>query len=900
MSQKDKLRFLVSNNKSNNSHTANTLRPNLIDTKIDIKVNCPPPLSNPVNRPRLLEKLDKGLSRKITLITAPAGYGKSTLLADWALTKNIPVAWLTLEQEDNDVVKFWSYFFYAFKDIYPHIDKHSREYLLTSGPLQINKVLSIFINELNRIKKETIIILDDFHLIDDQNILVSFNFLLNHLPERFHIYLLGRSYPTFLSPVSLRAKGLLEEITTDELRFTPSETENYFKMNLHYALPRQELSSLNLHLEGWVAGMQMVLFLLSNSTDKYRFFRLFKGNHHHMTEYFSQEILNRQPQEIRDFLLQTSVLLQMNGSLCNTLTNKSNGQEMLEKLEQLQLFIFPLDEQMHWYRYHPLFAETLRSLLQKKDPDHYTQLHQLASTWFHEQGLNGEAIYHALEAHDYETAAAQLEQEAPRLFKHGELSKLIQWVCALPKENLYERPVIAIYYSWGLIITGKLEDASSTCAEILEFTKDENKTSLMKDQSSLDFLKSEIDIMRNCLAVYQGKPHAPEEYTKALQKMQEGSLYKGGLVNFNICSADLLQSIPGMHGKLKYADHFFSTTEPEVRKLKETLNDFTSFSFGYTVLSQVKYEQNKLDEAHHYVNTALQLNQKRADWGILLPAYIVLTKIETARGNFHIPMEIWNRLEHKIEKIDWSYWVSVFYAHKTRMAIKRNQCHEVKKWMKVCEFSSQDEITILQHYQFITLVRALLYLENFRDALSLAERIGVLLEEEGGIGQQIEASILQALCKQALNLPQSALTNLERALIKGAGEGYRRTFIDEGINLWQLMERFKIRQLQLPSDKNRRNILQYNEMLMQDISQENHSSETCFPEDRSTKIDALTLREREVLKLVAKGHSNRHIAEALFISVSTVKTHIHNICRKLNVNSRTKAIALANELNLLQ
>lgn len=886
MSQEDNYLYLSSNRRSSGF--------------LDTKVHCPPPVANLVTRQRLVEKLDVGLFRKLTLVIAPAGYGKSTAVAGWVLGRKTPVAWLALDQEDNELVRFWSYFFYSFKNIHHNLEKQSKEYLLSSGPLHIQKVLNMFINEFNRYSEETAIVLDDFHIIENQSVWDSFKYLVDHLPPQLHIYLVGRSFPLFLPLSSLRAKGELQEITTADLRFNPEESEVFFKKTLDFKLSRQEISSVNQHLEGWVAGMQMVSHLVSNSTDKNRFFYRFQGDQRHITEYFSEEILSHLPESVRNFLLQTSVLPRMTGLLCDYLTSSDNGQEMLEWLEELNLFLFPLDEQRRWYRYHQLFAEVLQGILRNNDPSLFQQMHQRAGEWFYSQGLTTEAVNHALEAGDYEAAAEWIEKAAAGTIKSGELSTLVHWVYSLPKIMLYRRPLIWLYYIWSLIITGDIDEAESSCLEIKEFVEDVHRRSFINEATSLDFVKSEIDILQSCVAVYRGDPNAHEIYVSAIDNIQENSLAKKGLIAFNICSASLLQSYAGMHGKLQYADYFFSATEPQVRKMREKLKSPGSFSFGYTVLSEIRYEQNRLEAASEYINTTLKMTRNLEDLGVVVPAYILLSKIEMARGRFDAAVEIWDRLEKKIESINLWYWVMVFYAHKARIAISRGDHEEVSKWIKICGLSPQDDINFLQHYQYTTLIRALVYMKRFHEAMLLAERMGVLVDEEGGIGHQIEGAILQALCCQSLNLTSQAILYLEKALIYGLEEGYCRIFLDEGTPLLNLLKLYKIKQLQLSPDERRQDLLPYVERLEGAISAENNLAPEKKHNQCSEMINSLTRREKDVLRLVAEGHSNQDIAELLFISVFTVKSHIHSICRKLNVSSRSKAIVLVKELNILK
>ncbi len=862
--------------------------PQLLDTK----VNPPPSGSNPVPRPGLLKKLDKGLSCKLTIVTAAAGYGKSALLVGWIDADKKPAAWLTLEPEDNDVVRFWSYFFHAIKNVQFHLGKKAADYLHVSGPFQIEKVLNIFINELTREKGKLIIILDDFHVIDDKKIYTTLKYLLDHMPHNFHIYLVGRTSPS-LPLASLRAKDKMMEIKTNDLRFTLEEARVFFKKKLKFSLSRLELKNVHRSMEGWAAGLQMVSLLPNSFSDKRLLFKDLSGTHPLIMDYFTEEVLGQQADKVKSFLLQTSVLEKMNGSLCNALTGRNDGHEMLELLEKFNLFTFSLDYKHNWYRYHHLFAEALRAIANKKEPGCIKVLHQKAYKWFEKNGFLPEAIHHALKAEDFTAAAEWIEQEAPRLFKTGELTALLQWISALPEEMLYRRPKIWLYYIWVLNITGNIEMANSSCEELFAFTQDKNKISLVEDKSSQSFIKSEVDFIRCGVAFYQGKSNVIEDYKKAIQNMQKGSLLADGMVRFNAYSTSLLQGSLGLYGRLHFADLFFSSTESAIEKV---CKDFPSFAFGYALVSEIRYEQNNLQAAEKYAKTSLEIGKKDVDWGVLIPAYIILTNIGIARGQLNTADELWGTLESNLEKLDLYQWISIYNAFKARLSIKKDDRKAVNSWIESGEFSIKDEINILQYFQFITLARALLYKGNSREACVLIDKIVPLLEERGGIGRQIETRLLQAICFRALNKLDRALIVLEQAAVMGLQEGYCRIFIDEGDALLRLLQLLMV-QLQHYPDSSRKELRQYVDNICELIATESLIADS---KQIHQMAATLTSREWEVLRLVSEGCTNREIAKALFISLPTVNTHLTNIFRKFNVNSRTKAIAVLKEIEYLR
>ena len=858
------------------------------------KLNKPYHGQNLVSRARLLEKLEEGLSHKLTVITAPAGFGKSTLAADWAASSNTPTAWLSLEKKDNDPVVFWTYFIESLKSINSDLGKQSLNFLYSSISPDLNDILSVLINEINRLNYDYVIILDDFHFINEPLLKSSLSYMLDHIPAQFHIFIISRAFPS-LPLGGLRAKGQLLEISSYDLRFTLDEQKSFFDLTLqNYCLTRPKLVNLDRYLEGWAAGMQLVSIILNNSSRKDALVRNITKNQRHFADYFREEILEHQPYEVEKFLLKTSVVQKMDASLCNALTGCENSQEILEYLEQLNLFIIPLDNQRCWYRYHHYFAKILQALLQKKEPQTFFQLHRKASSWFKNNGYLVEAIYHALEGKDYEGAAVLVEQETPRLFKAGELTTLNYWINSLPEEILYKKPKIWLYYTWILILTGKYSHAELTSLEIMEFVKEAEEKSPLEKGSLLDFVKSEVKIIEGYLAVLLEKPDANEKFLDAVKYMHSNSIRQ--LITLNPGSVSLLQLSSVKKGSLWKALKFYKATEPEI---KRTL-DLPSFAFGYTVLGEIYYEFNKWEKAEEYLLAAVNLGRGKIDAGVMIPTYITLAKIKMGKSRFHAAIELLDILEKKVQGLECSHWISIIQAFKARIAITNDDREKVRQWIDNCGLSLEDEINILQHYLFTTLARAFIYLGEQEKALVLIDRMSVILDEGGGIGQQIENLLLQSLCCHELNQVERSLRCFKKAVQMGAEEGYCRIFIDEGEPLFTLLKALRKQLGLFPSKKHYSQLIDHTETLYQEFIKENKKWAEKEPGTSRESIQALTLREWEVLALLAEGLSNQVISEKLYISVVTVKTHVQNICRKLNVKSRSEAIARIYELNLLK
>lgn len=864
----------------------NQTTPLLIETKF----NRPQLEHNPVQRQRLLEKLDKSQHHKLTLITAPAGFGKTTLAAQWTAQTSLPSTWVSLDKNDNDVVGFWSYFIHALKTIHPGLGRQSLDFLYSSSQNIIEKIIAILINETNRYKKDFFVVLDDFQVIDNSLIYDSLIYFLNHLPHHFHLIILSRSTPS-LPLASLRAKNQLLEIAGDELRFNLQESHEFFQKTLKDFFPSSsELTTLNKQLEGWVAGLQMVSIAINNVRDKNHFIQDLSYKLPHFTDYFYEEVLEQQPPEMKESLLHTSILQRMNASLCKALTGR--GRELLDYLRNSNLFIISLDNQNSWFRYHHLFAQTLKSQLKEKDPELLSRLHLKAAAWFRKNGFNQEAIHHGLAGGHYEKVASWIEKEASKTFKTGNLTTLEHWIQSLPRETLYQKPKIWLYYLWILIHTRRFEEAYLSSTEMDDFLKDPNQISIF-DNDSLDFLRRELNMIKYYIAVVQKKPGAEENFTKAISNMQPDSLAE--LITFNPGSASLLQAEAGKRGRLQDATSFYSYTAPRI----EEIGDYPSFAVGYTVLSEIHYEKNQLNQAQKFFEKAIQLGKAKIDAGALVPAYIINCKIKMVKREHSSALEILRLLEQEIQENDFLHWVAVIRAFRARIAMELGHDKEVHLWLKNCRLALEDEITILQYYPYTTLVRALIYLEKYKQAHTLIERMLTILEEQKGVGQCIEILILKALCCHELNRKESALDCLQKALETGMTEGYYRIFIDEGQPLFKLISACKAQQDLLLTGKRWEKIGEYVNRLLERFIEEERTGSKPDSDCIMQIKESLTPREREVLKLLAEGYPNQAIGKELYISLVTVKTHVKNIYRKLNVKSRAKAIARINELNLL-
>src|ERR687889_2492263 len=430
------------------------------------KLYVPPPRPKAVPPPRLIERLDEGLHRKLILVCAPAGFGKTTLLGEWVAALPRPAAWLSLDEGDNDPARFLSYLVAALRTIAPSMGEGLLDALGSPQSPPTESILTALLNEMAALAEDSVFVLDDYHVIHATAVDDALTFLLEHLPPRVKLVIATREDPP-LPIARMRARGQLSELRAADLRFILTEAAGFLEGAMGLKLSAEEMAALEERTEGWIAGLQLAALSMRGREDVSGFIAAIKGSSRYVLDYLAEEVLRRQPEDIRAFLLQTSILDRLSGPLCDAITDRAGGQEMLERLERTNLFTIPLDEERRWYRYHHLFSEFLRDRLHRIQPDQELRLHRKASSWYEHNGLVREAVDHALTAADLETATRLVEENFRAMLAHGEATLLLNWMEALPEELLRSRPRLCIPRAWAWLLTGKLE-AAELCVQDLE------------------------------------------------------------------------------------------------------------------------------------------------------------------------------------------------------------------------------------------------------------------------------------------------------------------------------------------------------------------------------------------------------------------------------------------------
>jgi LuxR family maltose regulon positive regulatory protein len=891
------------------------------------KLYAPPPRPNLVKRPRLIERLDDGLrlGHKLALVSAPAGSGKTTLVSTWAASQAHPVAWVSLDKGDNDLVRFWSYLVAALQAV-PDLDAGSvgedaLKLFKAPQPVPIEAILTTLINDIATLVRDSleerplVLVLDDLHLIEAPPVFQTLTFLLDHLPPQMHLVITTRVDPP-LPLARLRARGQITEIRTADLRFTPDEAADFLKQATGLTLPSTAVAALEERTEGWVAGLQMAAYSIRGQEDIASFVKDFTSSNRYVIEYLLEEVLDQEPEDIRTFLLQTSILDRLTGTLCDHLTGEANGQDVLRRLEDANLFIVPLDHDRHWYRYHHLFTDSLRKQLEASQPEALPQLHRRASAWYAQNGLLAEAVNHALKAQDIERAAHLIEQAAFEALDRGEVSSLVGWLAALPDETIRARPWLCVLHAWMLIISGQqraIEARLQDAEEALDTLDSLDEQEVTRIQGYISAIRAQVAFIRSAI------PDTIEFAQDALEKIPArdysvratttmilGAAY--GFIddlaaasrafseartigqtnqdNFSVMLASsALAQLEAVHGQLRKAERTYREALQLVERPSGVRRGHSpGVGYTYVGLAEVLREKNELEAATRYAEEGLDLCKLLGQAEILMSGYVALARIQRAQENIEGALAtLQEAIQIATEMSAWS--VDVVTVHQARLWLAQGNLEAASRWAQASGLSADDAPSFHREAGHLTLARILVAQGKPDNAAGLLTRLLEAAESTQRWGSAIEALELLALTQYKKTEPERALHALERALSLAEPEGYVRIFVDEGPPMAEMLRQAAERGIA--------------PRYVCELLTEFGAPDPVGPCHAQPLIEPLSDREIEVLRLAAAGLSNREIAEQLYISINTVKAHTKSVYRKLDVHNRTQAINRAQELGLL-
>jgi len=879
------------------------------------KLYSPPPRPDLLSRPRLVRRLEEGLrpGHRLTLISAPAGYGKTTLLSEWVAQTDRPVAWLSLDEADNDPVRFWTYLIAALQQVEPDLGRGIPEALRSPQRPPIESLLTPLINQIATLVEPVVLVLDDYHLISARQIQEGMTFLLEHQPGTLHLLIATRADPP-LPTFRLRARGQLDELRSDNLRFTAEETKAFLNAVMGLDLTPEDAHVLEARTEGWIVGLQLAALSLRDRDDTSEFIAAFGGSHHYVLEYLIEEVVRRRPEPVQRFLMETSILDRLCGPLCNTVTGESDGDAMLTHLHQRNLFITPLDDERRWFRYHHLLTDLLQNLLRKeRSPEQIRALHRRASDWYAQNGMAIEAVNHALTTKDFDRVAELVEQNSLAMVTRGELSTLLRWIDALPQDLALSRPWLCIHQAWPLTFAGKRGAVEPLLQQIERHVSPDDAAPEEKE------ILGHVAAMRAMLCTMHGDMRqAVEMAHQADELLPTGSLGPRSVISFAFANAyyaqaDLAKAEQALTEKLetgRASDNLWilvrslcdladlrviqgrrrealdlvqeALQEAEQRRARQ----FGTVGYVLVKLGELLHERNDLTTATGYVLEGIDLMQGWQQPYELVSGYTVLAAVRQAENDAQGAMAALRNAE-EIRKRHPDYYRLNHLVRLCRVRLHLSQ-HGAEEAARQAQEARLGETgpRIYRERELIALAHVLVAHEKWDEALRLLAQLAETAETEGRFGRLIEILVLQAVAWQGLGDTARALTALERALTLGEPEGYVRVFMEHGEPMARVLRKAV-----------RRNIApDYVSRLLDALGVE---AEEPAPTSPSPLFEPLTDREVEVLRLLGEGYSNRQIADALFITLNTVKKHTSNIYGKLGVRSRTQAVVRAQKLGLL-
>lgn len=919
------------------------------------KLYLPPPRPNVVSRARLIERLNAGLHRKLTLVAAPAGFGKSTLLSEWLAQCGRPVAWLSLDEGDHEPTRFLAYLVAALQTIAPPIGAGIVALLQSSQPPRENAgreaLLTALLNEISALSAPFVLVLDDYHAVDAGGLLGAvdqmLSFLVEHLPPQMHLVIATREDPP-LPMARLRVRGQLTELRAADLRFTPAEAAGFLNQVMGLSLTDQEIVTLEERTEGWIAGLQLAALSLQEHQDVPSFIQTFAGDHRYIVDYLVEEVLKHQPTPVRHFLLQTAILDRLNGSLCDAITGQQEGNARLEALERGNFFVVPLDDKRHWYRYHHLFAEVLHAHLVAEQPDQVATLHRRASEWYAHHGMAADAIRHALAARDFARAAELVELIVPAMRRSRQEVMLLGWLRALPDEIVYARPVLSAVYAGTLLQSGelagveaRLRDAErwlevssiatsgeATAAAMAEqphppemvivdqeefrrlpswiaiyragqaLVGGNVQDTLLHAQRALNFLAAEDYFGRGAAAALLGLAYWTRgELELAYRTYAEGmaSVQKAGFLSDAIGGAIALADIRITQGRSREAMRAY---EQALQMATEQHPVLRGTADMYVGLSELHLERNDLKAAMEHLQTSQELGEHMGFPQNPYRRRVALARLKGAEGDLDGALALLQEAER--------LYVSDFYpnvrpvaALKTRVWIAQGQLEEALDWVREQGLSAHDDLSYVHEFEHITLARVLLACHQhsqaahaLSEATGLLERLLQAAEAGGRIRRVIEILILQALAHYTKGDITAALKPLTRALTLAEE---RPTDAEGYIRLF-VDEGSPLAELltRLKAEDGR--MKAYIQTLLAALGTLKALPPSPVP--LQPLVEPLSERELEVLRLLGTELNGPEIARDLVISLNTLRTHTKNIYSKLGVNNRRTAARRAEELGL--
>ncbi|HSM71615.1 MAG TPA: LuxR C-terminal-related transcriptional regulator [Anaerolineales bacterium] len=894
-----------------------------MDQLLTTKLYIPQLSVDLVPRPRLYERLDECLTRKLTLVSASAGFGKSTLLASWLFERDQPAAWLSLDQGDNDPVRFWTYLIAAIQTIHQETGEEARQ-IVSMPQLRNNELVAIsLINDISQLPHDLIVVLDDYHLIEAEQVHAGLSYLLEHQPPNLHFILSTRVDPS-ISLARLRAHSQLIEIRAEDLQFSTEEAATLLNEKMGLNLRPEHIEALNKHIENWIVGLQLAALSLKGQSSYDTFIEEFTGGHQFILDYLIEEVLVRLPDKQRGLMLRTSILERFCGNLCRAVTGDPASGHILDEIRKSNLFLIPLDTHGRWFRYHHLFAEVLYALLEQDHPDEIEALHLKAAAWFESEGHPSEAVDHALRSGNMFQAREMFIKHWMPFLHRGEVATVLRWLEALPDEMKAEDPSLALAHCWALFLSWQNSEIG------LHLERASNAYERLSSEGSLSStqqnqIAAQLAMMRSVLARDRGD-HASsvthvEEATRLMpQDMVEGvgtawnmlSAARAGAGDFEGAIQAYERGIALSHaegnligaygctygqvmymlvqGRLNEADGLCRSSID--RAIREGHGDFPATGWLHIAMARVKLERGRLDEAEVHLRDGLRIARPGGFSEAVRSGRYLRAHLAAARGDLDAATDIFQDTARVVNAMAEPYLIGELNGQWVALCLKAGDLDAAREKLQILKEKSM----ATQHANLLLWWRSLFPRllcaeERFDEALTALDESIRRARAANSNGELIRLLALQALALDALGDRMPARSALREALTLGAPDGYIWRWLDvSGPRLESLLRDLR----------DEHNTPQAFHPYLDSLLDACRSAfwESTQPQP-GVLPDTLTLRELEIMRLICKGYSNSKIASELVVTINTIKKHTSNIYGKLGVSSRTQAIARARELNLL-
>jgi LuxR family maltose regulon positive regulatory protein len=897
------------------------------------KVTIPRIRSGWLARPRLVDALNEAMDRELILVCTPAGFGKTTLLADWAQKAKWPVAWLCLDPDDSDPVRFWRYVVAALDRAGVPVGDRVLPLIEGSAATSSRGLVTALINELEGLPDEFALVLDDHHLVDSPSVREDVTYLLSHAPAQLHLILSTRSDPP-LPLARLRARDKLAELRTADLRFTPEETAAFLREVWGIDLPTEALAALETRTEGWAVGLQLAALSLRDRPDPLPFLDAFTGSHRYVLDYLSEEVLEQQRDSVRTFLLKSSILERLSSPLCDAVTGGSDGQAMLEELERANLFLVPLDEERRWYRFHNLFGDLLRVRLQSGEAGPVSELHQRAAAWFEEHGLIDEAIRHASASGDPPWAARLVEGHLNEILRRGEGVVLERWLSMLPDNVVRSNPALCLAQGLIQLHVGELDPVERLVEEAeraFVHAPESRELEVPTEGGMVREVPAAVSLLRAEIAAARGDAETSADQARsALVHMAEEEYGPRFWARWLLSCADWTA------GRLKAAESGFTELLAEGRAvpaayplmsscyalgqvqrargrlgaalrtyregLRFATEDGRTSTFhaaeAHIGRAQVLYERNQLEDALHHVREGIELSRPVVEFHLPSVGLVTLAWIRQAMGETDGALETMNEADDTESSTDIASLANPAPAERARLLLLQGRAGEAAKWAEERGLTEQDEVSYSRERDYLVLARVLLATDDSHRALGILERLDTLAESQARRGSLIQIRAVRSQALQSVGDHQGALALLAETLALALPEGYVRVFADQGAPMAALLQSFvrgahRARGAAIPS-RARRHINRVVRAFGPAVGRAEQAVRA-----GTGPVEPLTDRELEILRLIAAGMRNREIAQDLVLTLDTVKKHVSHIFAKLGAANRTEAVAQARDLGLI-